>query len=463
MIPPNDDFERRLRAALDAHARQAPPGAPLADRVLLEIDAPVLRPRRGWRTWSAPLLAAAAIVAAAVALVGVGNAHLGAPPAPAATHQLSTAPVPRVSATPPRPAPSTSPTPAPASTSSARVADTGGVHGFRAVDITYDSATEGWALGSATCLTGSGRCTEILHTTDGTNWLPAPKGENFDVPGVNDCKKPCVAHLRFANATTGYAYGPQALFMTTDGGAHWVRQNGLGADVLETLDNNVILVRAINAPSILLRRAAVGSDQWSAFTVPGVVANGAADGVQLVRAHGVALLTSITYHPAEGGENSGALYRSTDGGATWQRLSRPCGIQPTGYYSTITAATVAGDGSAALGCAVYTTKDLTGFGDTVSARPGTTKFTRPAAGEKLTPASLIASPSHSVQLVVEPSGRVYRSDDTGNTWTPVPQLRDVTFIGFESGSVGRALGDNGRAIWTTSDAGATWSELLFPA
>lgn len=455
MNPPND-FETRLRATLTEHARHAPPAAPVADRILAELDTPVLRPRHGWRTWTFPLLAAAAIAAVALTLVGVSNIHFGASPGPAATHALSHVP------TSPQPTHPTEPAPTTSFATKVATATTGGVAGFRATDISFVSQTEGWALGSADCLRGPGRCTEVMHTTDGLNWTQTT-GEAFNVPGVKNCTNPCVRHLRFANSSVGYAYGPDALYMTTDGGARWVVQKGLGADVLETLDNNVILVRAQNTATPLFLRAPVGSSTWSPFTVPGFPTVAIGDTIQLSRALGVALLAVTEYHPAKGLGGPGALFRSTDDGKTWTRLVRPCGIQAAGYHNTVAAAVVsAGDGSMAVDCATQTAKNLTGWGNTVSASPGTTKFVRPGAAGKLVPAELIASPSQQVQLLVA-VGATYRSVDAGDTWSPMQQLSGITFIGFESDTNGRALGDGGRVVWTTHDSGATWSAAAFPA
>jgi photosystem II stability/assembly factor-like uncharacterized protein len=463
MTPPND-VETRLRAALAEHARHAPPGGPVADRILAELDAPVLRPRHGWRTWTFPLLAAAAIAAVALTLVGVSNIHFSAT-GPAATRALSQTP------TSPQPTHPTSPQPTQPSrsapptsfTTKIATANTDGVTGFRATDMSFVSQSEGWALGSANCLHGAGRCTEVMHTSDGQNWTQTT-GEAFNVPGVKNCASPCVSHVRFANSSVGYAYGPDALFMTTDGGGSWAAQNGLGADVLETLDNNVILVRAESTATPLFRRAKVGSSRWSSFTVPGFPSLAKGDTVQLARAAGVTLLAVSGYHPASGFGQYGALYRSTDAGTTWKRMVRPCGPVPGGYHVTIAAATVAaGDGSMAVDCATQWPKDVTGGGEVYSATPGSTKFVAPGTGGKVLPAPLIGSPTHDVQFVVTPDGQTYRSNDAGDTWSTVQQLSAITFIGFESDTNGRAVGEGGRVVWTTHDSGATWSEAVFPA
>ena len=293
MTTPIDDLERRLRATLDRHAREAPPGPPLAERILLEVEAPVLRPRHGWRIWVSPLIAAAAIVAAALALVNLGNEHHGAAPAPAATQPVPT-PCRRHRHTS-RPAPTASPTTA---TTTVRTVATG-VRGFRADDITFDGPTEGWALGSATCVHGRGRCTEILHTTDGTSWSPAPNGESFDVPGVRACADPCVTGLRFANSLDRLRLRRQgavhdhrrrcALEPTAGSGRHRARDGGRQRGARPGRG-----FRGVRCSG----EHAVGSSTWTPFAVPGfsVPVGGT---VQLSRAFGVTLLTVVGYDWAQ--------------------------------------------------------------------------------------------------------------------------------------------------------------------
>ena len=69
--------------------------------------------------------------------------------------------------------------------------------------------------------------------------------------------------------------------------------------------------------------------------------------------------------------------------------------------------------------------------------------------------------------VLVAAGRgAYRSTDGGQSWQPIPELSGrpggVSFIGFESPTVGRAITDNGRKVWTTSNAGRTWTAFVFP-
>ena len=448
------DLESRLRATMAERARHAPPGGPLAERIIDEVQAPapVLRPRHGWRTWSLPLLAAGAVAAVVGAVVGIEHTGSTASPpqhtvVPPAT-QLPTV------ATTPSVAPSS-----PAPTTSGVHANGNAVHNFSALDVSFVSATDGWALGSADCLHGSGRCSAFFHTTDGTNWTSMP-GTQFNVPGVNGCKAPCVEHIRFATPEIGYAFGPSAVLMTTDGGLDWTRQPLPGADALETLDGNVISVLANNVPKASFERAAIGTNAWHPFTlIPSTVA---VTRVELARAGHAAVLEFIEYNPAKGIGDTGVLYRSSDDGVTWTKVGEPCEYVGVGYQDESTAATMAADGSVVVSCAVLSAGDLEGFGHTVTSTDGGAHFIPPGTGGKLRPAQLLAAASRSVQLVVAGNG-VYRSVDAGESWTPVKTLAGhrVSFLGFESPTVGRAICDNGRTIWTTRDGGATWSSSRF--
>ena len=451
MNPPTE-LETRLRASLSENARHAPPGAPLADRILTELDAaPVLRPRGGWRTWTFPLLAAAAIAAVAFALVGVGAArHTAAPPIHPGTQAVSH-PAPTVHLSPSAPS-----TPSPTATTSTPLP----VTGFHAFDLTFVGTRDGWALGSEPCIDNPAhRCTAILRTTDGKTWRGIG-GESFNVSDVKGCAYSCVQHIRFANQNIGYAYGPNALFMTTDGGAQWVRQKGMGADALETLSGNVIVARATNScygcPQF--ERATIGTSAWTPFTLAHFPAG--AVQIDLARAGHSVILAPITYDPAKGGSNDSVIYRSSNDGASWSTTDAACPYTGVGHYRAISAATIATDGTMDIACASTTGADLTGHGATATSNNGGLTFQSPPNGGNLQPAALIAAPDNGVQLVVV-QGTAYRSTDSGNSWTPVPRLHDVTFIGFEDGHDGRAVADGGSTIWTTTDGGATWTGAAF--
>ena len=146
---------------------------------------------------------------------------------------------------------------------------------FRVVSATFANADAGWLLGSATC--AGSPCTAIVRTLDGgRTWagIPAP---NVVVIVTGDAELPGVSAVRFADASNGWAFGPD-LWATHDGGATWhkVTLPGPSADAhVMTLEAAAGVVHAVyieaNAGGpILIASSPVGSDTWivSPTTVP---------------------------------------------------------------------------------------------------------------------------------------------------------------------------------------------------
>jgi hypothetical protein len=438
-----NSFEDKLRETLARHAAEAPRGQLLAEQIVREATAaaePADARRRwgGWRTWTFPLIAAGAVGAVVAAIVGIENYHPSAS-APAGTHSVV------------NPAPSsgrTLPSPTPAATT-ARV-DTSTLHGVQILDLTFVGPNDGWALASADCVRGGGRCTAFLRTTDGVHWRSMP-GPAFNVLDVRGCADPCVASMRFANDLIGYAFGPNALFMTTDGGLHWQRQSG-GAIALETLDQNVIRLTSSHGgcPSwcnVRAETAAIGSTAWLSANV-----HGGAFGQQLSRGGSDAYLLFLG-HPTGGSRSDGksVLFRSTDDGRHWNSVGEPC-PQISGEVDSHAVAAGGGNRVSVL-CArrqspqrwfVATSTD---DGAHFTAQPG-------AIPEVAVNSQLVGDPA--TVLVSGGSSRLALSRDGGHSWQLIAgPLGQVTFAGFESSTVGRAVTDN-RTIWTTRDAGRTW-------
>jgi hypothetical protein len=60
--------------------------------------------------------------------------------------------------------------------------------------------------------------------------------------------------------------------------------------------------------------------------------------------------------------------------------------------------------------------------------------------------------------------RLYRSADGGQTWHAVLRYGPNADLGppeFQDGTVGRWFTDDGRVVWTTSNAGRTWHGVSF--
>jgi photosystem II stability/assembly factor-like uncharacterized protein len=336
--------------------------------------------------------------------------------------------------------------------------------GFRAVDLTWVSLDEGWALGTAPC--GTPPCTSVLHTTDGgQHWTgtPAPVA---GLAEASDCiaNQACVSGLRFANSHIGYAYGPNALFMTTDAGQHWQRQSLAGASGLEVADGIVVRVSSKCLPGcdFTVERSAVGSTTWQSVPLP---TGGQTSGAQLSRAGNlVALLTEG--HIAGGAQHAtSVLFTSTNGGVSWTARGEPCPQGSTEYDST--AVSTASDGSITVLCAP---RDGHQVHFTMTSTDGGGHFGSTLHNLGSAISTVLGTASRSVQLVSMDA--LYLSTDGGNNWRRVDKLPgggplQASFIGFESDTVGRVLEPDADAtfgasrVWTTTDAGRSWTVRSF--
>lgn len=455
-LEPFDPLEYELRRSLAERAQDAPDAGALTERLLA---AGVDTPRGGWNTWALPVVAAACVaLIVGIVLVVVRPGHSDR--SPDAVDRPSR-PVPVTSPVAPAPTPSSAPatSPSPTGTGSSSV-----LQNVRVADLTFIGENSGWALASADCSTGSGRCSALLRTTDGTTWSGQPDLP-FRVPGDGSCPATtCVTHLRFANDSVGYAFGPDALYLTVDGAQSWHKQAG-GADALETLDNNVIRVSVLGTGPPSLLTAAVGGTSWTSRSTAGFPTRPL--GVSLGRAGRAAILAFTRFDPASatGRGQAGVLLRSGDDGLTWTSAGDPCATGTAGQTDVLTAAALAEDGAVVADCATRSTANQFQLaGHTIVSTNGGATFTRSPGGGTLRPAGALGAASASVQLVV-PVGQtpLYRSTDRGRSWAKVAGVTaaNVGFLGFESATVGRLVTGAGQNIWTTRDAGASWTEISF--
>jgi photosystem II stability/assembly factor-like uncharacterized protein len=473
----NRDIEAALRASLAEQARHAPVGGPrLADRIVTEAQraasaSPDVAPpsRFPWKAWTLPLIAAASVAAVVVALSQVGDLHHSAAPSPGDTGSpsISTSAPSSPTATAPQPPPNTISTPPSAL----------GLSDVHLVDLTFVSADEAYGLATADCLTGSGRCTAMVHTTDGgTTWTSMkPPPANVYEPGLStQCADPCVRGMRFANSQIGYAYGSgqytvgggPAFFMTTDGGASWHREAG-GADALETLDGNVIrVVDTGGCPpgcAYSIEIAPIGSTAWKAVSLAGQPSGVA---VSLSRSGRYAYLSTFG-NQASGGIAKGTLYVSTDNGQSWTRRDDPCANVAGVEYDSVAMASAA-DGSVTLLCQERAGSSPHSY--TTTSTDGGQTF-QPGSSTALGSAGASAVGAASAKVLFVMSDVLYRSADGGQSWQKV-QRNSVgplaaSVIGFESDTVGRVLEPDAsdgavRTVWTTRDAGQTWTSYRFP-
>jgi photosystem II stability/assembly factor-like uncharacterized protein len=445
----HDPVADALRRSLAVHAADAPRSDLLAERIIATAE-PSQQPRRSrsrWRTWSLPLVAAGAVAGVVAAVVGIQNYHpsASAPPAgphpPSVSQSVASAPSATTDTTT-----AAAPGPSPSGTSP--------LHGIKIIDLTFVGDNRGFALASAQCVGGSGRCTALLQTTDGTHWASMPSTPFNVADDTAGCSSRCVQNIRFANPQVGYVYGPDAFLMTTDGGASWQLQSG-GAILLESLDSNVIRVTSsgTGCPSwcnVKVETSAIGSTTWTPATVPGSANLG--NGVDLVRSTGNDAYLLFTGHVSGGSQSAlSNLVRSTDNGRTWIGAGEPCPQQG----GEVDSVAIAGGGGQLVSVLcrgrqapepafVATSSDA---GANFAAQAGTVP---PATADLLT--------GDPTTVLVTAGNGLSRSTNGGRTWQRVQGVSGrIAFVGFESPQVGRAVSSDGNTIWTTRDGGDNWT------
>ncbi len=350
----------------------------------------------------------------------------------------------------------------------------GTVSGFQAVDLTWISTEQGWALGTAAGCAGQ-RCATVLETTDGgRSWTT--------VADLHDCLLeaapvgcpagvPQVSQLRFATPDIGYAYASDGgpFSMTTNGGLSWHVQSGREASAIKVAYGTAVRVSFSRSGcpgpcDWSIDEAPLGQTTWQTlYTPPRGFNHGQVD---LLRQGSRDIYAAFLGNLAGGaaGGQAAQLVVSSDAGTSWTALPDPCAADHPGYGTRALAAAPGGvlialcedaAGSRA-GVAVSTDAGRSFGGIEFLPKPRSGMYTE------------IAAASSHLLLVAVPGTELVQSTDGGHHWVVVVRLRTQpspstptsTFLGFESPTVGRWIGPPD-TLWTTTDAGLTWTSRRF--
>jgi photosystem II stability/assembly factor-like uncharacterized protein len=335
--------------------------------------------------------------------------------------------------------------------------------GFRPNAFTAISETNYWVLGDAGC--GTRGCPSILHTIDGgVTFRPVttPSASFADIYDANS-----ISALRFANAYDGWAFAP-GLWSTHDGGAHW-KNVQIGGVIwqLEAAGGWVFAtVGACQPPygmgctGYRLKRAPVGSDNWSDITPAGLGTQGPAFDLHQ---HSVFVLAN------DSGPDAG-LWVSANSGVSFARYANPC-VDLPGAPSAVSASVVWVMCSG--GHFLFPYRSLDG-GRTFQA----TSADRVAAN-----GSPLVATSAQRAYVGAVGFDLAMSQDGGRTFTSVlacprdssgARLQcDPVFLGFSDAAVGYYIRTVQATLtqpvvietqlWRTTDAGFSWRQVRFPS
>lgn len=189
-------------------------------------------------------------------------------------------------------------------------------------------------------------------------------------------------------------------------------------------------------------RSADGGQSWQALEVPG---NGAT-------------FRALSFPDARHGwavGGRGLVVRTTDGGQSWESLGPPTTFDLEAVHFVNERVGFVGAGEKTRGA---TADEVVGSLEILCTKDGGASWRR--CHREAEPGSVfqIASASESVAVAVLDGNRLLRTEDAGETWRPVPfSARYVTSVAFAPDGVAWAVGPQG-TFQTSADAGKTWRQ-----
>lgn len=301
---------------------------------------------------------------------------------------------------------------------------------------------------------------ELWRSTDGgTSWRRADADlQGFSAMAI--APVPGARGLVLAGAADPIGF-TGALFRSGDRGASWV-VGGRGL-----VDRNILgFAMDPAAPSTLyvndgeqgIFRSADGGQHWTAVTTPSLGQPAEAAGLVLDPTH-----TGSLYLVADN------LYKTTDGGATWQRL----GTGPVPYFPPGTGQY---DSLFVLGLAVDPSDPATLYGASAGAvlkssdggqswaaliRPDFAILYFEIVFDPASPSTVYAAGAHFNAATSQPDGAaLLKSTDSGATWVSIAQGLPAGLVKLAVEPAGSRLyaGTTG-GLFASGDGGASWERL----
>ena len=305
-----------------------------------------------------------------------------------------------------------------------------------------DSFTRAQLLGTA-AETGPARL--LLHTQRGRRFYSANSGALWtELSPSGGAQQAALAGLWFFDRREGLASGADgSTLRTLDGGRTWAAQTQTGAPVTLRFVPGSDAGWAVSATGTLLRTA----DRGRSWTAPSALLTSQLAGLRDVHFVDNQRGWAVT----SPGTAPGAVWRSSDGGQSWQGSSGTGAAAAA--FTGLTAVRFAADGQSGLAAGAQ--------GQILASSDGGVTWTAVASGVNTPLRALAWLADGTTALAVGTEGVVLRSTDRGRNWqrinTPsAVALHALNALSFSSALRGWAVGDGGTLL-RTLDGGLTWT------
>lgn len=238
----------------------------------------------------------------------------------------------------------------------------------------------------------------VFKTTDrGVNWIPANDG--IALPGV---RFPAVGAFVFDRTSPGavYVVAGGRVYKSTDGAGSWT----------------------LKSRGLTVRGSGFGEEVTALAIDPAAPRT---------------LYAGLTIHPAVGTISEGRMFKSTDGGENWAKVSSP-------NLAPIFSIAVDPHSPATIYTPGYKSRDA-----------GATWRATGAVPISIGPQSVAVAPDSTVYFAT--GGQVYKSTDAGASWIPLDAIG--AHIAPDPIDPGVVYVGGARGVFRTVDAGVTWDPV----
>lgn len=334
---------------------------------------------------------------------------------------------------------------------------------FEAQSASFVSARTGYVLGSRHCSRLPCPARLVKTINGGTSWTSVRVPAVSLVPRFTSSPTSAVSSVRFGNASDGWLLGP-SLWATTTGGQRWHRVKAVPGQIIDlAASGGEVYVAAKPASGGLnqarLYESPVGSSTWK--LVPKVAPQN---------------LLTVSGHSVWAGSANGAtpgLWRSTDSGRHWSRLSFHC---PRTAISA-SAVAAASKSDVAIACSDqgypqpgYSVKEV--FTSSNGGRTFHLAGRPPELGEVYGLAMPPGNPHVITLNAASGAGFLYQSLNGGKSWKTHEYydgglgFNDLAYASATTGYVIHFLGSPviaySKGLMKTTNAGKSWASVSIP-